>query len=230
MTQNYAYAGTAASMPVANASVSTRLAFIRKTYTFFALTLAFAVGGAAFALKTPGVMQFFVQNHLVLWIALFASIFGIMFLRKVPVVNAVALFAFGAAIGMFASPYLFAVSLKNPQIIVNAFGMTCAVFGGLTSYVFLTRKDFSWMGGMLTTGFWILFAAAILFIFFPPSQTLHLVFLVVGTLIFSGYVLYDTSMIVHHLSEDEYIMGAINLFLDFYNLFMFILSLLSSRD
>jgi FtsH-binding integral membrane protein len=65
-------------------------------------------------------------------------------------------------------------------------------------------------------------------IFIPFSSTMDLIYAIVGTLLFSGYVVYDTYLINSRLSPDEYIMGAISLYLDFINLFLSILRLLSN--
>lgn len=65
-------------------------------------------------------------------------------------------------------------------------------------------------------------------IFIPFSSTFSLIYAIGGTLLFSGYIVYDTYLINRRLSPDEYIMGAISLYLDFVNLFLSILRLLSS--
>lgn len=64
--------------------------------------------------------------------------------------------------------------------------------------------------------------------FIPFSSTLNLIYAIGGTLLFSGYVVYDTYLINSRLSPDEYIIGAISLYLDFINLFLSILRLLNS--
>jgi protein lifeguard len=67
-------------------------------------------------------------------------------------------------------------------------------------------------------------------IIFPFGKTMDLVLAIGGTLIFSGYVVYDTYLINARLSPDEYIMGAISLYLDFINLFLNILRLISNAQ
>lgn len=67
-------------------------------------------------------------------------------------------------------------------------------------------------------------------VFIPFSSTLNLVYAIGGTLLFSGYVVYDTYLINRRLSPDEYILGAISLYLDFINLFLSILRLLNSMQ
>ena len=51
-------------------------------------------------------------------------------------------------------------------------------------------------------------------LFFPFSRTVDLVYAAIGALIFSGYVVYDTFLIQNRLSPDEYIVGAISLYLE----------------
>ncbi len=67
-------------------------------------------------------------------------------------------------------------------------------------------------------------------VFIPFSSTMNLIYAVIGTLLFSGYVVYDTYLINSRLSPDEFIMGSISLYLDFVNLFLNILRLLSSMQ
>jgi FtsH-binding integral membrane protein len=66
--------------------------------------------------------------------------------------------------------------------------------------------------------------------FIPFSSTLNLIYAIGGTLLFSGYIVYDTYLINRRLSPDEYILGAISLYLDFINLFLNILRLLSNMQ
>jgi|SRR5712671_2203495 len=67
-------------------------------------------------------------------------------------------------------------------------------------------------------------------VFIPFSSTLDLIYAIGATLLFSGYVVYDTYLINKRLSPDEYIMGAISLYLDFINLFLNILRILSNMQ
>jgi FtsH-binding integral membrane protein len=224
---NYAFTES-----IAHASADRRMAFIRKVYLFFASTLLFAIGGASVALQNPQILESVLKSGMLLWIGLFLfAMFGMTLVRKVPVLNVVALFAFGVMIGLMASPILFYAQLRAPGTITQAFVLTSAIFIGLTSYVLISRRDFSWMMGGLFVGFFILLGATFLFFWFPPSSGLYFAIQIAAALLFSGFILARTSAILHHYAEDEYIMAAFGLFLDFYNLFITILNLLSlSRD
>jgi protein lifeguard len=74
------------------------------------------------------------------------------------------------------------------------------------------------MGPFLFGGLMALVATGFVGIFVPFNSTIDLVYAAGGCLIFSGYIVYDTYLINKKLSPDEYIMGAISLYLDFLNL------------
>jgi FtsH-binding integral membrane protein len=111
-------------------------------------------------------------------------------------------------------------------IVLQALILTAAVFSSLTAYVFVTKKDFSFLGAGLFAGLMILLVWSLLNSFFPFGPWGRMVFALLGALLFVGYILYDTSMIMHHLGPDEYIQGAISLYLDIINLFLYLLEIL----
>jgi len=218
------------AMPVANADGATRLAFIRKVYIYFSLTLLTCIGAVAVVVNTPSLLDLALRVRLGFILVGLLGSFAVYLVRKIPVVNTIALLVLGGCIGMLTAPLVAYVSIKDPKIVTSAFIMTCTVFGSLTAWVFISRKDYSWMGGMLFVGFIVLVVASLVFWFIAPSSGIYYAYLIGGTLIMAGYVLYDTSLIIHHLNEDEHITGAMSLFFDFVNLFIFILQLLNSRE
>jgi len=111
-------------------------------------------------------------------------------------------------------------------VVLQALILTAAVFSSLTAYVFVTKKDFSFMGAGLFAGLMILIVWSLLQSFFPFGPMGRMVFAMVGALLFVGYILYDTSMVMHNLGPDEYIEGAISLYLDIINLFLYLLEIL----
>ena len=108
--------------------------------------------------------------------------------------------------------------------------ITTGVFLGLTLFTLQSKYDFSGMGPWLFGGLIALVMTGFVGVFFPFGKTMDLVYAAGGTLLFSGYVVYDTYLINARLSPDEYIMGAISLYLDFINLFLNILRLLSNSQ
>jgi uncharacterized protein len=121
--------------------------------------------------------------------------------------------------------------------IAQTFFATAAAFGGLSLYGYTTKKDLSGMGTFLIMGLVGLIVAMIINIFLQ-SGTMALVISAIGVLIFAGLTAYDTqrikSMYAYVQGTDmmgkTVIMGALSLYLDFVNMFQFLLSFMGSRD
>lgn len=124
--------------------------------------------------------------------------------------------------------------------IVQTFLITAISFAGLSLWGYTTKKDISGWGSFLIMGVIGLIVASIVNIFLG-SETIHMAISMIGVLIFAGLTAYDTQRIktdyvAHaHAMDEEWlaksaIMGALNLYLDFINLFMFLLQFLGSRE
>merc|ERR1712072_365726 len=111
-------------------------------------------------------------------------------------------------------------------VVLQALVLTAAVFISLSSYVLVTKKDFSFLGGGLFAGLIILIVWSIMNSFFDFGLGGRMVFSLVGALIFVGYILYDTSMIIHHYGPDDAVVASIALYLDLINLFLYLLEFL----
>jgi len=106
--------------------------------------------------------------------------------------------------------------------------ITLGIFLGLTIFTFQSKWDFSGMGPFLFAGLMALIMTGFVGMFFPFSRTVDLVYGIGGALLFSGYIVFDTYNINNRLSPDEFIIGAISLYLDFINLFLSILRVLNN--
>ncbi len=212
------------SIPVPQEEKASLLA---KTY------LLLTVGFILMAVGTVVGLQFLPQlaalgKWMYLIIALVATI-GTMFLALMNQHNTLGyvffcLFTF--TVGFFDAPAI-AVILNSPALIVifkQAFGLTAAITGSLTAYVFISKKDFSFLSGFLFTGLVLVVIMAVLGLFWQ-NDTLTLVMSGMGALVFSGFILYDTSRLVHEKGTPVEI--AIALFLDIVNLFWMLFNLLS---
>ena len=123
--------------------------------------------------------------------------------------------------------------------IAQTFFATAAAFAGLSLWGYTTKKDLSGMGTFLIMGLVGLIVASLANLWFQ-SGTLSWVISSVGVLIFAGLTAYDTQMIKNTYlelsrSESDFIgkaaiMGALSLYLDFINMFQFLLSFMGSRD
>jgi modulator of FtsH protease len=139
-----------------------------------------------------------------------------------------AIFAFTGVMGASIGPMLtYYLAMPNgPSLVMQALGGTAIVFFGLSAYALTTRKDFSYMGGFLMVGLLVAVVAMIANIFLAiPALSLTISAAVV--MIMSGLILFDTSRIVNG-GETNYIRATVSLYLNIYNLFIHLLSLLSA--
>jgi len=143
--------------------------------------------------------------------------------------------AFAAVMGMSISSIFFVFTASS---IVQTFFITAAAFGSLSIYGYTTKRDLSGFGRFLFMGLIGLILASIVSFFFP-SGPLQFAINVIGVLIFAGLTAYDTQRL--KVEYDFYagnatamargsIMGALSLYLNFINMFMFLLQFLGNRE
>ena len=193
---------------------------LRNTYGLLALTLAFS-GLMAFVAQQMNVRY---PNVFVVLIGFYGLFFLTNKLRDSAwgLVSAFALTGFmGFILGPILNRYL--GMQGGAEIVSSAFAMTALVFGGLSAYVLITRKDMSFLGGFITAGFFVLLAAVLASMFFQISG-LQLA-ISAGFVLFSSVcILFQTSAIIHG-GERNYIMATISLYVSIYNLFVSLLQL-----
>ena len=132
----------------------------------------------------------------------------------------------GASIGPMLNRY---TALPNgSELIMQAMGATALIFFSLSAYVLTTKKNFSFMGGFLMVGL-IVALVAILANIFLQIPAMHLAINAVVVLLMSGFILYDTSNIIHG-GETNYLRATVNLYLNILNIFTNLLSLLGAND
>ncbi|CAD6972005.1 unnamed protein product [Tilletia controversa] len=123
------------------------------------------------------------------------------------------------------------VSYVDQVVVLQAMIITCFAFVGLTLITLQSRWDFESMGSWLFGGLLILVGAGFVQIFLPFSRTLDLVMAGAGTVLFSLYIVYDTSVILKRLSPEDWVLANLSLYLDIINLFINILRILNGvRD
>ncbi|WP_154223233.1 Bax inhibitor-1/YccA family protein [Marinicella rhabdoformis] len=124
--------------------------------------------------------------------------------------------------------FLGLVAHEKPDVFFTASVMTIVGFVGLSSYVWGTKKDFSFLLGILNMAFYIIIGAMLVSIFIDiPFFTLFISGL--GVLAFSGWILYDTSQIIlHHDEQDSSAIAGFELLIDIVGLHAHLLSLLDS--
>ncbi|MCX2684890.1 Bax inhibitor-1/YccA family protein [Pseudomonas sp. DCB_AW] len=193
---------------------------LRNTYSLLALTLAFS-----------GVMAFVAQQMRVGYPNVFVVLigfYGLFFLTNKLRDSAwglVSTFALTGFMGFILGPILnrYLGMAGGAEVVSSAFAMTALVFGGLSSYVLITRKDMSFLSGFITAGFFVLLGAVVASFFFQISG-LQLA-ISAGFVLFSSVcILFQTSAIIHG-GERNYIMATISLYVSIYNLFVSLLQL-----
>ncbi|MCY4148731.1 MAG: Bax inhibitor-1/YccA family protein [Gammaproteobacteria bacterium] len=126
----------------------------------------------------------------------------------------------GLTLGPILGYYIANVS-NGGQLVATALGGTGAIFAGLSAYVLITRKDFSFIGGMLMAGILVAFIAALVTLIWP-MPALSLAVSAMFILLMSGLILFQTSAIVHG-GETNYISATVTLYVSIYNLFLSLL-------
>jgi len=200
---------------------------LRNTYMMLALTMIPTVIGAF--VGTSMNFGFMAQSPIMSSLLMFGAMIGMMFavtaLRN-SIWGVAALLGFTFVAGVFLGPILqVALHLRNgAQLIGMAAGGTGIIFFSLATIATVTKKDFSFMGKFLFIGLILLIVASLANLFFQvPAMSLTIS--AIAVLIFSAYILYDVSRIVHG-GETNYVMATLGLFLSIYNLFIHLLSLL----
>ncbi|KAL5485410.1 hypothetical protein ACEPAI_8052 [Sanghuangporus weigelae] len=215
---------------VSESAPEIRNAFVRKVYSIlFIQILATSIVGGVLS-RTPSAI-FWVQTHpWSLYLPLFGTFInlGLLFWKRHSVPTNYILLGTFTLLEAFTLGVVMA--FYDTLIILEALVITLGIFIGLTLFTYQSKYDFSGMGPWLFGALIALVMTGFVGIIFPFNKTLDLIYAAGGALIFSGYVVYDTYMIENRLSPDEYIVGAICLYLDFINLFLSILRLLSNVE
>ena len=176
------------------------------------------------------------------WVVMFAPLvfvfaFGAMINRVSENTARLMFFAFAGLVGLSLA-WIFAV-FTNISI-VQTFFTTAIAFAGLSIWGYTTQRDISGWGSFLIMGVIGLIVASIINIWLG-SPALHFAVSIIGLLIFAGLTAYDTqkikntyiAMAQHGQTEwlgKSAIMGALNLYLDFVNMFMFLLNFMGAQD
>ncbi|MEF3302469.1 Bax inhibitor-1/YccA family protein [Paenibacillus sp. GYB003] len=137
-------------------------------------------------------------------------------------------FAFCFISGITVFPSLaYYTSIGGPTLVTSAFLLTGVIFGGLTAYAYYSKRDFSFLGGFLTVGILVLIGFSLIGLFTGGfGGTLGLLIAAFGVLVFSGFILYDISQYKHGIADEEIPLAVLNLYLNFINLFLYLLRLL----
>lgn len=219
--QNIGRPVTAASVPLEE-----RMAFLKKVYGLLSISVLMAAAASWVTISNEAFLSTVVNNYILFIIVEFAAIFFALWARKKETMGLVALFSFTMLTGVTTAPVLL---IYTGQTVTNAIFLTGIIFAGLSFYTITSKRDFSFLGGMLTTGLIILIIGGLLNVFLFKSPMIMFMYSAVGVFLFSGFIIYDTFNILKRYPTDEYISATLSLYLDILNLFLMLLHLLGGR-
>ena len=200
---------------------------LRNTYMLLALSMIPTVAGALLGVQMN--FSLFSGSPMVSFLVFLGIAFAFMWgieRTKESAMGVVLLLGFTFFMGLMLSGILrAALGFSNGgSLIATAAGGTGAIFFTLAGIATVTKKDFSFIGKFLFIGLVVVILASLANIFFQ-IPALSLTVSAVTVLIFSGYILYDISQIVHG-GETNYISATLKVYLDVYNIFVNLLNLL----
>jgi uncharacterized protein len=202
-------------------------------WMFAGLLLTAAVGVLVQGNQT--ILNFVAQNFLLIWIAQFALVLGIGFgIRRISATVALGLFfVYAASIGFTVLAIVLLVF--DVTSIATAFLTASAMFGGAALYGYTTKRSLANIGGYLTMAAFGLIAAFVVN-FFIGSDTFSWILSVIGVVLFTALTAYHVQRIAKGdlavatgSVEKAAVFGALLLYLDFVNLFLFLLRLFGDR-
>ncbi|MDE6383799.1 MAG: Bax inhibitor-1/YccA family protein [Paramuribaculum sp.] len=222
-----------------SATLTNRLsAIMRRVYVKMTLALLVTAFVAYFCSQSLEVIKFFANNPFMMWILL-----GVELLIVIGVSGGINRLSSSAATGLF---YLFAVVnglmlfpivlAYTGESIAKTFFITAGVFGGMSVYGYFTSRDLTRMGSLLIMALIGLIICSVVNIFLH-SDTMGWIISIAGVLIFIGLTAWDTQQIKRMALQapDEAVsklatIGALTLYLDFINLFLYLLRFFGQRD
>jgi len=204
-----------------NQLADARISFLGKTYGMLALCIAAGSIGAYLSMG----MAFPYEHPFMMLFIMMGGIFAVQAARHIPGVNFALLLAFGGITGMAIAPLVGIVAAKSPVLVTQAFMTTAGAFASLTAYTFISKRDFSFLKGFVWVGLISIIVLSLSNYFFFESSLLALGISGMGVLLFSAFILYDTSNILRDYPNNEYIAAALTLYLDVFLLFQHVLAM-----
>lgn len=232
----YAYAG---AVPAIQAAADERATFLKKVYSLLLVGIVLFAGTLWACAEVQPVQDACKALWNMIagagrwgWLVYMGIFFGAQFLvhafaEKKPI-NLVLYLAWSVLMAFLIAPLVLVVGMTNPVVLTQASLLTAIIFVGLTAVVFFTGKDFSFLRGILGVSMFALIGVAIAGAIF--GFTVGLWFSVAAVVLFAGYIVYDTSNILHHYTTNMAVTGAIVLFTDIVLLFKHLLIILSSLN
>jgi len=212
--------GSGAGLGAGIASTIATHRVLRNTYALLSLTLMWAA-----AVASAGVLFNWAHPGMLISLVGTLGLFFLVYKLRNSAAALPAVFALTGFMGYTLGPLVNSVmSLPGgAKSVAMALGATGVTFMGLSAFVLVTKRDFSFMGGFLFVGMVIALIAGLAAMFFQ-IPALSLAVSAAVALLSAGLILFETSRIVNG-GETNYVMATVGLFLSIYNLFVSLLSL-----
>jgi FtsH-binding integral membrane protein len=236
--QNPYQAPTFGAVPAILAEEDARTTFIRRTYAhlFGAILLFVAIEAAVFTLVPTATLGGLMQQLFATrfgWLVVLFGFMGVSWLANNWAMSSVSRGMQYAGLGLYVVaeavifvPLLFVANAAAPMAIPSAGVLTLVMFGGLTTLVFVTKSDLtSWGKYLWLAGFGALGVALCAALF---NFQLGVWFSGAMVVLAAGYILYDTSNVLHRYRTEQYVAASLALFASVALLFWYILRLMMS--
>lgn len=215
------------------AKVTVEATFFGKVMGFFALAILISAAGT-YTTYTY-FLEYFINMPALMWILYAVELIMIftsrMWSTKAPI-NRLLFAAFAFISGATLAPLL-AIVASSPggvTIVTKALLVTGCMFTATALIGWTTKVNLARMGGFLMMALIGLILVGVIGIFLPWGSQMEMIYSGIGVLIFTGFIAYDFQMLKQY-PQDRYIDAALSLYLDMFNLFLFILRFMSaSRD
>ena len=205
-----------------------RATLVRRTYLLVSAGVAMTVVGCTLAMSQPSLMELVARHPFLTFLATLAPLMGAQAFRNQFPTNIGLTLLFTLIEGVFIAPFVYVMERQQPGIASQAALLTLSSFAVLTTYAFISRRDFSAWGSFFVVGLWVLIATSLLNVFFQ-NATASLWLAGATVLVFSGMLVYDTWRLRNQYGPNDYVIAAVQIYLDLLNMFMAILRLLGGR-
>ena len=220
---------------------SAQLSVFRRVYIWMTMALCITGLTALIIANNNDIMYSLLQNEATFWIIMIAELALVFILagrlHKLSMGTATILFILYSVLNGITMSLIFIIYTESS--IAATFFVTAGTFGAVSLYGFATKKDLSSWGSILIMGVIGIVIASVVNIFMG-SETLYWIISYAGVLIFVGLTAYDTQKIKEVLLNPNVevddnlnkiaLFGALQLYLDFINLFMHLLRIMGNRD
>ena len=223
-----------------NVSKTAQSTLMRSVYTWMTLALAITGLTAMYMAKSLTVINMMMQNSMLFWGVLIAEVVLVMYMsariNKISFTTATLLFIAYSILNGVTLSILFLIYTASS--IATTFFVTAGTFGAMALFGYVTKKDLTRIGSLCIMGVIGLIIASVVNMFLHNTM-MDMIISYVGILLFVGLTAYDAQKIKHLLSGDDIevnestqkiaLLGALTLYLDFINLFIYLLRILGDR-